>query len=192
MTGALFIFSSIALGLLLLLAWALRTPGRNSRGKIDLASLEESGRRHATYVALIKQASSAGDIEFLSRRGFPAIARRVDRERRRIALLYLAELREDFYRLLRMARAVAALSPAVGSHQELERLWLSFTFSCRYQMIRAAFYYGMLPVLQLNALSHTVSQLAVQMETSVNELGERAAMAVRIASSLDGDGIDAV
>ena len=191
MTGALFIFSSIALGLLLLLAWALRTPGKNSHGKIDLASLEESGRRHATYVALIEQASSAADIEFLARRGFPGIARRVDRERRRVALLYLTQLRNDFYRLLLLGRAVAALSPVVGSHQELERLWLSFKFSCRYQMIRAGFYYGLLPLLQLNALSYMVSQLAVQMETSMNELGERAAVAVRIASSLDGDGIDA-
>ena len=191
MTGALFIFSFIALGLLLLLAWALRIPGKNSRGKVDLASLEESGRRHATYVALIEQASSAGDIEFLSRRGFPKIARRVHRERCRVALLYLSQLRGDFYRLLRLARAVAALSPAVGSRQELERLWLSFKFSCRYHMIRAGFYYGLLPLLQLNALSYMVSQLAVQMETSMNELGERAAMAVRIASSLDGDGIDA-
>jgi hypothetical protein len=59
-------------------------------------------------------------------------------------------------------------------------------------MIRAGFYYGPLPVPQLNSLSHMVSQLAVQMETSMKELGERAAMAVQMASTLDGNGMDVV
>jgi hypothetical protein len=192
MTATLLIFSGIVAALLLVLGWALRAPGKSSRGKFDLASLEESGRRHATYVALIKQAASPADMEFLARRGSPQIVRRVRRERRRIALLYLTHLREDFQRLLRLARAVAALSPAVGSRQELERFWLSLEFSWRYRMIRAGFYYGLLPVPQLNSLSHMVSQLAVQMETSMKELGERAAMAVQMASTLDGNGMDVV
>lgn len=190
MTSAVFIFSMMAIALLLLLAWALRAPGKSSRGKFDLASLEESGRRHATYFALIRQASSPADMEYLARRGSPGIAQRVRRERRGVALLYLAQLRDDFQRLLRLARAVAALSPAVGSRQELNRLWLSLEFSWRYHMIRAGVYYGFLPIPQLNTLSHMVSQLAVQMENAMKELGERAAMAVQIASSLDGNGVD--
>jgi hypothetical protein len=192
MTATLFIFFGIVAALLLVLVWALRAPGKSSRGKFDLASLEESGRRHATYVALIKQAASPADMEFLAKRGSPEIVRRVRRERRRIALLYLTYLREDFQRLLRLARAVAALSPAVGSRQELERLWLSLEFSWRYQLIRAGFHYGLLPVPQLNSLSHMVSQLAVQMETSLKELGEQAAMAVQMASTLDGNGMNVV
>jgi uncharacterized protein (DUF2062 family) len=82
------------------------------------------------------------------------------------------------------------LSPAVGSRQELERVWLSWQFWWRYQTIRAGFYYGVLPLLQLNSLSHMVSQLAVQMETSMKELGERAALAIEMASALDGNGVD--
>ena len=190
MTAAVIIFSLIVVALLLLLAWALRAPGKNLRRKFDVASLEESGRRHATYFALIRQAASPADMEFLARRGSPEIVRRVRRERRNVALQYLTQLREDFQRLLRLARAVAALSPAVGSRQELERLWLSLEFSWRYQMIRAGLYYGLLPVPQLNSLSHMVSQLAVQMETCLKELGERAAMAVQMASTLDGSGVD--
>jgi hypothetical protein len=192
MTATLFIFCGIVAALLLVLGWALRSPGKSARGKFNLASLEESGRRHATYVALIKQAASPADMEFLAKRGSPEIVRRVRRERRRVALLYLTHLREDFQRLLRLARAVAALSPAVGSRQELERLWLSLEFSWRYQLIRAGFRYGLLPVPQLNSLSHIVSQLAVQMETSLKELGEQAAMAVQMASTLDGNGMDVV
>jgi hypothetical protein len=190
MTGALFIFFPVVAALLLLLAWGLRSPGTRLGGKFDLGSLEESGRRHATYFALIRQAASTADIEFLARHGSPRLACRVQRERRRVALLYLTQLREDFQRLLRLARAIAALSPALGSRQELERLWLSWEFWWRFQMIRAGFYYGLLPLLQLNTLSHMVSLLAVQMETSMKEIGERAAMAVEMASTLDGNGVD--
>lgn len=191
MTGALLAFLFIAAALLLLLRWAIHAPGKSSRGKLDLASLEDSGRRHATYFALIKRAASREDIEFLARRGSRELARRALKERRHVALRYLTQLRDDFQRLLRLARAVAALSPAVGSRQELEQLWLSLVFAWRYQLIRAGFYYGLLPVPQLNNLSHMVSQLAVQMETSMKELGERAATAVRLASTLDGNGMDA-
>ena len=192
MIGALSIFVPIVAVLLLLLTWAIRAPRKDSRGGFDLASLEESGRRHATYFALIRQASSPADIKFLTQKGSPEIVRRVRKERRRVALLYLSQLRDDFQRLLRVARAVAALSPAVGTRQEFERAWLSFEFSWRYQMIRAGFYYGLVPVPQLNALSHMVSDLAVRMETSMKELGERAAMAAKLASSLDGNGVDAI
>lgn len=190
MTGALFVFFSVVAVLLLLLAWGLRSPGTSLSGKFDVGSLEESGRRHATYVALIRQAASPADMEYLVRRGSPQIARRVQRERRRVALLYLSQLRNDFSRLLRLARAITALSPAVGSRQELKRLWLTWEFWLRYQTIRAGFYYGLLPLMQLNSLSHMVSQLAVQMETSMKELGERAAMAIEMASALNGNGVD--
>jgi len=191
MTGALLAFLFIVTALLLSLRWALHAPRKSSAGKFDLASLEESGRRHATYFALIKQAASREDMEFLARRGSRAIARRAVKERRHVALKYLTQLRDDFQRLLRLARAVAALSPAVGSRQELQQLWLSLVFTWRYQVIRVGFYYGLLPIPQLNSLSHMVSQLAVQMETSMKELGERAAMAVKMASTLDGNGLDA-
>ncbi len=190
MIATLFTFLFVVAALLVLLAWALRAPAKSSRGKFDLASLEESGRRHATYFALIRQASSPADMEFLARRGSPDIVYRVRRERRRVTLIYLAQLREDFQRLLRLARAVAALSPAVGSSQEVGRLWLSLKFAWRYHLIRAGIYRGLLPIPQLNTLSHIVSLLAVQMETSLKELGERAAMAVQIASSIDGNGVD--
>jgi hypothetical protein len=189
-TGALFAFASIVAVLLLLLVWALRGPRNSSSGKFDLAALEESGRRHSTYFALIRQASSPADMEFLKNRASPKVVLRVRKQRRRVALLYLGQLREDFQRLLLLARAVAALSPSVGTRQELERFWLSAQFSWRYQLIRAGFYYGFLPVSQLSGLSHMVSELAVKMEASVRELGERAAMAAKIASTFDGSGVD--
>ena len=92
MSEALYIFFSIVVALLLLLAWALRAPGKGSHDKFDLASLEQSGRRHATYFALIRQASSPADMEFLARRGSPGIAARVRRQRRQVLILSLIHI----------------------------------------------------------------------------------------------------
>lgn len=190
MSFTLIFFVLIVAALLALLVWALRSPRAPAAGKFDLACLEETGRRHATYFAAIRQALSPADLEFLTARGSPARARRVRKERRKVALLYLTQLRDDFQRLLRLARAVAVVSPEVGAGQELERLWLSLQFSRRYQLLRLGLYSGLLSLPQLRGLSQMVSELAVQMEAAMKELGERAALAVKLASSLDGRDVD--
>jgi hypothetical protein len=188
-TLILFFFPIVA-ALLALLAWALRGPRTHSAHNLELEHLEQTGRRHATYLPLIHQALSPRDIAFLSSHGSPELLRRARKERRRIALSYLAALHDDFLRLLRLAKVVAALSPEVGAAQELERLWLSLRFSWRYEMVRAALYCGFLSLPRLDALGHMVSELAVRMETAVKELGERAVLAAKLASSVDRHGVD--
>jgi hypothetical protein len=188
-TSTLIVFSGLAVLLLAALIWALRAPSRMSRGNFDLSSLEQSGRRHATYLSLIRRASSSDDLAFLSKRGYAKLQSRLHRERRKVVLLYLDQLRCDFERLTKMARAVAALSPSVGVRQEFERAQLSFEFLARYYAIRLAFGWGFVPIAQLSQLSQLVSELSIQMETSMKEFGERAAMAVQSASSpFDGNG----
>jgi hypothetical protein len=183
------LFFLIVTVLLALLTWVLRNPEQRKALKVEPASLEQAGRRHATYLPLIRQALSPVDLEFLALRGSPRLARRARKERRRIALSYLGELRNDFQRLLRLARVVASLSPAVGTTQELERLRLSFHFSFRWQMVRAGLYVGLLVLPQLSGLSEVVSELAFRIETAMKEIGERAALAARLASSSDGRGV---
>ncbi len=192
MNFTFFIFFPIVAGLLALLVWTLRNPNKRKALNIEPVSLEQVGRRHPTYLPLIRQALSPSDFAFLTSHGSPGLARRARRERRRIALSYLAELRDDFQRLLRLARVVAALSPEVGAAEELERLWLNLQFSWRYQMVRAGLYFGLLSLPKLDALSHMVSELAVRMETAMKELGERAALAAKLASSLDRRSVDIV
>ena len=103
--------------------------------------------------------------------------------------MYLDQLRCDFQRLTKMAHAIAALSPSVGVRYELERAQLGFEFMARYYAIRLAFGWGFVPIAQLSQLTQMVSQLSIEMETSMKEFGERAAMAVRGASSpFDGNG----
>ena len=189
MNAPYLVFFGITGVLLALLAWALRNPRKSSPHKLDLASLEQSERRHATYFALIRQALSPADFAFLASRGSAALTRRVKKQRRRVVLLYLRRLRADFQCLLRLARALAALSPEVGAGQEFERLLLSALFSCRYQMVRLTLRTGLLAVPQLSGLSQLVSELAVRMEGAVRELGERAALTAKLGSSLDRRGI---
>ena len=188
MTSTLIVFSGAAALLMAALIWALRAPNRQSRGNFDLDTLEQPGRRHATYLSLIRHAASNDDLAFLSKRGYTKLQSRLHRERRKVVSLYLDHLRCDFDRLTKMVRAVAALSPSVGVRQELERAQLSFEFLARYYAIRLAFGWGFVPLAQLSQLSQIVSQLSIQMETSMKEFGERTAMAVRAASPLDGDG----
>lgn len=189
MTSALMVFSGVAILLLIALIWALRAPSRMSRGNFDLNALEQPGRRHATYLSLIRHAASSDDLEFLSKRGYGKLQSRLHRERRKVVLLYLDQLRCDFERLTKMARAVAALSPSLSVRHEFERAQLGFEFLARYYAIRLAFGWGFVPIAQLSQLSQMVSHLSIQMETSMKEFGERAAMAVRTASSpLDRDG----
>ena len=116
------------------------------------------------------------------------MARRVRQERRRVALVYLAAVRDDFQSLLRTARIIARLSPEVVPLHEFERVRLTVVFAWHYQMVRLQLRAGLIPILGLDGLSDLVSGLSVRMETAMNELGERAALAAEMASSLDGRG----
>jgi len=156
----------------------------------DPGSREEPSRRHSTYFPLIRQAMSPADFGFLAECGSVKLIRRAHRERQRIALVYLAELRADFDRLLRLARIIAGLSLRVGAVQKFERLRLSLQFAWRYQIVLWALRLGLLLLPQLCGLSEMVSQLASRMEAAMNDLGERASVAAGLASSLDRHRMD--
>jgi hypothetical protein len=59
-------------------------------------------------------------------------------------------------------------------------------------MIRWKLLTGLAPMAQLAGLSDLVSGLSVRMETAMNELGERAAAAAELASSINRRGLDVV
>ena len=176
--------------LLVLLIYALRPRRANQAGAPDVRCMEELAHQHATYFGLIRRAMSQEDFEFLAVRGQVRLVRRAHRERQRIALLYLADLRADFQRLLRVASVITVLSPEVAAAHEFERLRLSIRFAWRYRMVLLELYAGLLPVPQLSGLSQMVSVLAFRMESAVKELGERAAVAAELASTLNRRGLD--
>jgi len=182
---------SFAVLILFLLVWALRDPRKRSRSDGDLDSNQGFGQRHVSYFPQVRQALAAEDFAFLSSRGSRELTRRMRKERRKIALAYLSCLREDFLKLWRLARVIAAMSPQVGVAQEIARLRLGLAFSLRYEMIRIQFFFGFAPLPELGSLSDLVSRLSIRLETAMQNLGERAALASRLASSLDdGHGLD--
>ena len=189
MNFTLFFFVTIVSGLLVSLVWLLRGLGKRSEPRAASGFFEESGPRHIDYFPQIRQAMSPGDFTFLESRGSRRLTRSVRKERRRIAMTYLSFLRQDFQKLLRLARVIAVMSPEVGAAQEFERLRLSLVFSLRYQLIRMKMMLGFAALPELGALSQLVSGLAVRLETAMRELGERAALAAELASSLDRRGM---
>ena len=176
--------------LMLLLAWVLRDPRELEQPDADLGNAEDLDQRHVTYFPQVRQAMAAEDSTFLSSRASQVLARRVQRERRKIALAYLACLRGDFLKLWRLARVIASMAPQLGAAQELERLQLGLAFSWRYEMIRMKFFLGFAPLPELGSLSKVVSRLSIRLETATKDLGERAALAAKLASSMDGRGLD--
>lgn len=186
MNIALLFLAGFAAILLLLLIGVLRAPERRGNSEADFSLSEESGRRHVTFLPQVRQAMAAEDFAFLSSQGSRELTQRVRKERQRIALAYLSCLRGDFLRLWRLARVIASLSPQVGVAQELARLRLGLVFSLRYEMVRVKFLIGFSPVPELGSLSEVVSRLAIKLETAMKDLGERAALAAKLASSLDG------
>lgn len=189
MTAAMFIIPLAAVVLMvLLLVLLLRSRRRNPTA--TLAEFEETGRPHATYFALIQRAMSQDDFKFLAARSSGPAMRRAHKERRRIALLYLADLKSDFRRLLRLARAIAVLSPETAVAHEVERIRLSMRFFVRYHIVRFGLYAGLLWLPQLSVLSQMVSELAFRMESAMKHLGERAAVAAELASTLNRRGLD--
>ena len=181
----LFLFGVAAL-LFVLLAGVLRGPRRFGKPAAGLASGEESERRHVTYFPQVRQALAEEDFTFLSSVRSHGLSRRVRKERQRIVLDYLSFVRQDFQKLWRLARVIASLSPQVGVAQEIARLRLGLSFYLRYEMVRVKFLIGFSPVPELGSLSEVVSRLAIRLETAMKDLGERAALAAKLASTLDG------
>lgn len=188
----LLLFIGFVAALLLVLVWGLRRPQERRKLRGGPRSLDEDDRQHVTYLPQIRQALSKADFQYLRERAPGEVRRRVRRERRNVALAYLDALRGDFHSLLRMARVIAVLSPDVAAVHEFERLRLTAKFGWRYQLIRWKLLAGSATLPQLDGLSNLVSGLSVRMEAAMKELGERAALAAELASSMNGRGLGAV
>jgi hypothetical protein len=190
-----YLFLGLISVLLTLFAWSVRKPAKSATtpSLISLARLLEAcERKHATYFPQIRQAFAKTDDEFLKQRGSRELARKVRRERHHVAVAYLKSLRADFQNLLKLAKMVAALSPAVVAVQEWERIRLTLEFFCQYEIIRFELQAGFAPLPQLSGLANVVSGLSIRIESSIKELGERAAMASELASRLGRSGVDLI
>jgi hypothetical protein len=123
--------------------------------------------RHYRYFPQVRQALSASDGKYLDRVAPREVAQTAHRERRAVARKFLAGLREDFLNLERLARMIAALSPAISSEQETERLILGLKFRLLYARVWLRLSTGREPLEQLEQLTGLVGRLATRMEQAM-------------------------
>jgi hypothetical protein len=185
-SGAFFIVALIfAMAVMALVIWTVRPSkgsGRRARKSLELL---ESAPRHLCNMTSIRQALDRNDVEYAREKGGAQLAKRLRGDRRKVAFLYLAAIRSDFEGLLNLARVAALLSPEISSLQEYDRLRLTVIFRARFQLVRLRLLLGNAAMPQFGALGQMVTSLAVQMETAMAELGERAARAAELAVQSD-------
>ncbi len=167
------LFAGGALALLLLLLWlALKPVSPPTPAAEAKLQIEDLFPLHCRHFPQVRQALSSADLAYLKGRASQRILRQVRAERREVTRKFLAGLKEDFLRLDRLARTVAALSPEVSRAQEAERFWLGLRFRILYGFVRLRLEVGSVPVPQLGRLTDLVGSLATQIETAMAALGE--------------------
>ena len=192
MSPAFYFFLAILALLSALFVWSLRSPKGQTDPAPSSAIPQDVQGSHVTHLPQIRRALAPVDVEFASKRIPPKALRRMQRERRNVALAYLSALRAELERLTRTARILASLSPEVAGGQELERLVLTLNFVCRYWAIRVGVWAGFTPLPQISDLGDLLSAYSVRLEEAITALGERAAMVAEMVSSPDRRRIDPV
>ena len=172
--------------------WSSGGNRKSALAPLQAVDSDKAGQRHVLHCPQIRQALDGRDLEYLSSTAGAGLARQIRRERHQVVRSYLLALGGDFDQLLRLARAIAVLSPEVNAVREFERLRLILEFHWRIRVIRLRLLLGAAALPQVSGLTDLVSSLAVRLETAMAELGERAALAVELASSLDRRNLNTV
>ena len=169
------IFVGVGVLLLLALLWLLLRErpeaGPGSQAQLKLP-LEELFPLHCRHFPQLRQALSSADREYLRERASPRIQRKWQAERREVTQRFLAGLREDFLRLDRLGRTVAALAPKVSRKHEAERFWLGLRFRVLYRVVQTRLMLSSVSVPQLARLANLIGSLAAQIEAAMAALEE--------------------
>jgi hypothetical protein len=186
MTWETIVFSLVALVLLAILVRLLWEPeakptvaAPEAADKIatpEHRQIEELFPLHCRYFPQMRQTLLGADEEFMRKRASATVRRRWRKERRRLALEFLAGLRDDFRRLNALAREVARLSPRLSERQEAELFWLGVRFQLLYALVRARIGLGWAALGGLTEIAGMVSSLAASIEAAMESLeaGSRA------------------
>jgi hypothetical protein len=157
---------AISFSLILLRLLVPRRHDQKGGPEIDL-SLVSTLPRHFRYLPQVRRAMSAIDAKYLNEKASPEVARKALQERRAVARHFLAGLLEDFANLERLARTVAALSPAISREQETARLILGVKFRVLYAWVWLRLSTGLAPLEQIGQLTNLVGILATRMEEAM-------------------------
>jgi hypothetical protein len=173
MTFSLMLFITLALLLVLVLAWAARPP-KNVPLTPDEVFAALSEERHYARLPQILQSLREEDTDFMRDRGHGQLLLRLRQERKRIALGYLNYLEEEFRILLECSRILATLSPELAFEGEFQRLRQNFWFlwNCRYLGWKLRV--GLPPWDSFGTLSDMAGTMTLRLEAATARLAERA------------------
>jgi len=166
-------FGLAALAVVAALFWP-RGAKRADRGAIAALSPEDLVLQHAKYFPLVRQALTGADLADFGERIPRSTRRRVRRERRKVARRYLEGLREDYLRLERFGRLVAAHSPKVDARLEAQRVRIGARFRMTYAMVSMRLALGQVPVPAFEHMTQMLGSLAARLEASMASLVEPA------------------
>ncbi len=189
MTTTILIFITLAIFLILLLAWVVR-PSKKFFLSVDEVLDALSEKRHYARLPQILQSLRREDTEFLSTRGFNDITTRIRKQRTHIALNYLNSLEEEYQLLLGASRILAQTAPEISATDEFQRfrMGLRFAVYCRYLKWRLRL--GLEPWDVFGILSDMEGEITLRLEVAAARIGERAAMASEFPTSLQNRGRD--
>lgn len=166
---ALFAIGSVLL--LVALGWLITRPLPRETALELGNNIEDLLPLHTHHFPQLRQSLASADSQYVRRKASKEIERQWRAERRRILQSFLAGLADDFARLDRLARIVAALSPQFSRREELERIWLSLRFRLNYRIVSTMiFAWGIGSMRQLTVLSNLVGNLSAQAEAAMRRL----------------------
>jgi hypothetical protein len=166
----LIIIGVFVAGLLGLLLWSAGNSAASRKRTHTESATLNLACKHVMNLSQIRQALELGDYAYLTKKCDSRKARTVKKERRRVALKYLAGLREDFEHLMDTAQIVASLSPEVEAKEEWKRFRLALEFRTKYQIARVKFAMGSTAFPGLESLANLVSSFELQLERVVAEI----------------------
>jgi hypothetical protein len=187
MNTFLLVFIAVAILLVILLAWAVRPP-RRTFASPDHIIERLCEKRHYSRLPQILQCLRPEDTDFLHSHGHDNLVARVRRERKRIALLYLNYLEEEYQLLLDATRVLAKVAPEVSALDEFQRFRLNmrFVLYCRY--LRWRLRLGLSPWTVFGILGDMEGDITLRLEAATTSIGERAAIASEFPLFLEDRG----
>ncbi|MGH9701829.1 MAG: hypothetical protein ACRD4K_00520 [Candidatus Acidiferrales bacterium] len=162
---------------ILALVLLLRKSGRSSAGPAfdEKPPFENLSSLHCRHFPQMRQVLSRADENFLVHRITAAEQRKWRANRRRVAREFLRGLHQDFVRLDRLSRTVAALSPEVSRSQEAERIGLGIRFRAAYFLVQVQLALGLLSPREVIHLAEMVGSFAARIEALMTALEQQPA-----------------
>jgi len=99
--------------------------------------------------------------------------RKVESDRRDVALKYLAHLRTDFENVARLLKLAAKFVPEITLRGEIERFWVCFRFRIEYRLVQLQVRLGVIPTVRLKVLTARVRLLAGSADQFLNDIARQ-------------------